>query len=131
MMSKKHRKNLKGFLVPSTKRGQGLSLNVIIVAALALIVLVVLIVVFTGRIAIFDRGVGAEGDTELVKMRIKYGDCRPTEAAEQSFKDSYSQAESDVGKAEAKDLFNTEISACKSSSTESSCASSGNCKWRS
>ena len=111
-----------------SKRGQGLSLNVIIVAALALIVLVILIMVFTGRIAIFDKGVGDEGNVELVKMRIKYGDCQPNEAEEQRFKNSVDQR-SDLEKAEAKDLFNTQIRECKSLASEGECLSSGQCSW--
>ena len=38
------------------KRGQGLSLTTIVVAAVALIVLVVLIAIFTGRIGSFEQG---------------------------------------------------------------------------
>ena len=40
------------------KRGQGLSLNTIIIAAIALIVLVVLVMIFTGRMGGFTRGLG-------------------------------------------------------------------------
>jgi len=43
------------------KRGQGLSITTIIVAAIALVVLVVLIAVFAGRFSIFDRGVSNVG----------------------------------------------------------------------
>jgi len=39
------------------KKGQGLSLNVIIVAAIALIVLIVLWAIFTGRMGGFSKGV--------------------------------------------------------------------------
>ena len=39
------------------KKGQGLSLNMIIVAAIALIVLVIIVMIFTGRIGIFRQGV--------------------------------------------------------------------------
>lgn len=39
------------------KKGQGISVNVIIIAAIALIVLVVLVAVFTGRFGIFATGV--------------------------------------------------------------------------
>lgn len=39
------------------KRGQGLSITTIIVAALALIVLVVLVAIFTGRLGGFSKGV--------------------------------------------------------------------------
>lgn len=38
------------------KKAQGLSLNVIIIAALALIVLVVLVAIFTGQIGGFGKG---------------------------------------------------------------------------
>ena len=38
------------------KRGQGISMNVIIIAAIALLVLVVLSVIFMGRMGIFSRG---------------------------------------------------------------------------
>ncbi len=38
------------------KKAQGISLNVIIVAAIALLVLVVLAFIFTGRIALFSKG---------------------------------------------------------------------------
>ena len=38
------------------KKGQGLSLNVIIVAAIVLIVLVVLWAIFTGRMGLFAQG---------------------------------------------------------------------------
>ena len=40
------------------KKGQGLSLNMVIVAAIALIVLVIIVAIFTGRISIFGKGVG-------------------------------------------------------------------------
>ncbi|MFH0867795.1 MAG: hypothetical protein V1831_00625 [Candidatus Woesearchaeota archaeon] len=40
-----------------SKKAQGLSVNVIIVAAIALIVLVVLVAIFTGRLGGFSKGV--------------------------------------------------------------------------
>lgn len=40
-----------------SKRGQGLSINVIIVAAIALLVLVILALIFTGRLQIFRQEV--------------------------------------------------------------------------
>lgn len=53
-------------------RGQGLSLNVIVIAALALIVLIVLVVIFSGRINIFTKGTGTcSGD--CVDAREKCG----------------------------------------------------------
>ena len=42
------------------KKGQGLSLNVIIIAAIGLIVLVLLIAIFTGRIGTFRKSVARE-----------------------------------------------------------------------
>lgn len=44
------------------KKAQGISINVIIIAAIALIVLVVLIAVFTGRFGMFAAGVRSTGD---------------------------------------------------------------------
>jgi len=44
------------------KKAQGISINVIIIAAIALIVLVVLVAVFTGRFGMFSKGVAATGD---------------------------------------------------------------------
>ena len=52
------------------KKGQSISINTIIVAAIALIVLVVIIAIFSGRVRIFGQGArdcGAQGgqcDTE-------------------------------------------------------------------
>jgi len=39
------------------KKSQGLSINVIIIVAIALIVLVVLVAIFTGRLAMFTGGI--------------------------------------------------------------------------
>lgn len=41
-----------------SKKGQSISINTIIIAAIALAVLVVLFVIFTGRISLFSKGVG-------------------------------------------------------------------------
>ncbi len=50
------------------RKGQGLSLNTIIIAAIVLIVLIVLWAIFTGRMGSFTTGVkecrGLEGDPE-------------------------------------------------------------------
>jgi len=43
--------------VINLKRGQGLPLNTIIIAAIVLIVLVIIILIFTGRIGGFNRDV--------------------------------------------------------------------------
>jgi len=48
-----------------SKKAQGMSLNVVIIAALGLLVLVVLAIIFTGRTGIFVR--------ESDKCTVKYG----------------------------------------------------------
>ena len=55
------------------KTGQGISVNVIIIAAIALIVLVVLIAIFTGRFGIFTGGVKETGTCESMG-----GSCKST-----------------------------------------------------
>ena len=111
------------------RKAQGLSLNVIIIAALALIVLVILVMVFTGRIAIFERGVAQEGQTELIKMRILYGQCKPTPGQEASFTSELTRAESVDDQESAKAAFQEEISRCKDfGDSKVSCEGAG-CRW--
>jgi len=55
------------------KKSQGLSVNVIIIAAIALIVLVVLIAVFTGRFGIFSKGL--DSATNICKLPGTGRDC--------------------------------------------------------
>jgi len=50
------------------KKGQGLSLNVVIIAAILIIVLFVLIMIFTGRIGDFGKDIGS--------CSAKGGECR-------------------------------------------------------
>ena len=110
------------------KRGQGLSLNVIIIAALALIVLVILVVVFTGGIGRFEKGVGEQGDTELATMRISYGTCRPTAGQEATFKSDFSRATSADDKELSRARFSDVLERCKGFDSKDSCESSG-CRW--
>jgi hypothetical protein len=50
------------------KKAQGLSLNIVIIAAIAIIVLVIMIVIFGGRIKLFGKGVAAcEGTCSATK----------------------------------------------------------------
>jgi hypothetical protein len=113
------------------KKGQGLSLNVIIVAALALIVLVVLVVIFTGRTKMFDEGVGKEGQTELIKMKISYGSCAPGPVLEEAFASEYSSAATPESKAQAKESYIKEISRCKDYSDDKTvCESNTGCMWK-
>jgi len=134
-MDKKQEKILRNFLVSPrkerrkiSKKGQGLSLNVIIVAALALIVLVVLIMVFTGKIGVFDRGVSQESKAELIKMKIQYGDCQPKVSTEEGFISNFEQVENVDQRQQIKDDFIQEIDYCKSFDAKSDCER-GECRW--
>ena len=111
------------------KKGQGLSLNVIIIAALALIVLVVLGVLFMQKSLVFDKTVSEETKTELTKMKVNYGDCHPEVGWETDFKSDMAQAESDADKAEARTDFREEISRCKLLSSDRDTCESRNCAW--
>ena len=113
-----------------SKKGQGLSLTTIIVAAIALIVLVVLVMIFTGRIGIFSGGVDTAGNAELVTMQIQYGDCRPDASAESTFKTAFGGAESVEVEDQARSDFTEQISRCKGFSTDKAiCESNTGCKW--
>ena len=54
------------------KRAQGLSINVIIIAAIALIILVVLIAIFTGRLGSFSGSLGKISENDCTE---KGGTC--------------------------------------------------------
>lgn len=109
------------------KKGQGLSLTTIIVAAIALIVLVVLVMIFTGRIGVFKGGVEKAGQEELVTMRLNYGDCQPGKAAEDSFLGDLTAAgEDEAMKDTYRSDFNRVIGDCKALG-EGDCASP--CVW--
>ncbi len=113
-----------------TKKGD-MSINVIIVAAIALIILVVLVVIFTGRIGVFNQGVSKEGNAQLVKMQITYGDCRPSTSAQSAFTTAYDAAlasKSKDGENNAISQFESQIASCKSNTDKSSCEGSG-CRW--
>lgn len=113
-----------------SKKGQGMSLNVIIVAALALIVLVVLIVVFTGRVQIFKEGVSKEGSQELAGLKIYYGKCHPSGSFEEKFLTEFERAELPEEQDLAKADFKREIDRCKDfSESLDVCQSESGCTW--
>jgi len=116
------------FLLKS-KKGAEMSLNVIIVAAIALIVLVILVAIFTGRITIFQTGVSGAGDAELVSMKVTYGTCHPTSSQESTFTSEFSKATSDADKELARTNFAQVISNCKGSSSDKSLCEAAGCKW--
>lgn len=112
------------------KRGQSLSVNVIIVAVLALIVLVVLVVIFTQQTSQFSQKVSEETKTELFKMRIFYSKCRPGEAFEDVFMNEYEAAVSEEERDAARSDFREEIGRCKDfSDSKESCSSESGCVW--
>lgn len=111
-----------------SKKGMEMSINVIIGAVIALVILVVLIAIFTGRIAVFQRGVTEQGDTELTTMRITYGQCAPTISAEARFKLDFGAATTDDAKGKARSDFDNVISNCKNNGEKESCVAAG-CKW--
>lgn len=49
-----------------SQKAQGLSINTIIIAAIALIVLVVLVAIFTGRLGLFSKGLGETTTCEQI-----------------------------------------------------------------
>ena len=111
------------------KKGQGLSLNVIIVAAIALIVLVVLVAVFTGRIGTTTEGIDKAAQAEVIKLKISYGKCHPTTVREDTFGLEYSSAESAEDKAGAERLFKDDIKTCKGQSIDKAACESAGCEW--
>jgi len=112
-----------------SKKGQTMSINVIIVAALALIVLVVLVVIFTGRSSSFVSGVDKSGDAQLVGLKVGYGTCHPTATTEANFQSSYGLATSTEAKENLAANFKDEISRCKGSSVDKASCESNGCKW--
>lgn len=112
----------------SSKKGQGLSINVIIIAALALIVLVVLTVIFTSRSALFQKQVGSESRTELISLKLGYADCHPTARAEGDFSSSLDRAVSIEDREAVKADFKDEINRCGDALDEVECESAS-CAW--
>lgn len=114
------------------KKGQGLSLNVIIIAAIALIVLVVLVVIFTGRTADTDQkieDIAGETKLQLQAMKIKYGKCQPGITPEETFVTNYGLAESSEEQALVKSTLQDEINRCKALSSAKDSCESGGCVW--
>ncbi len=95
------------------KKGQGLSINVIIIVAIALIVLVVLIAVFTGRMGGF---VGGIDETATCDNTCAALDMSKAETAQLATDTACKAAEDHRyigGTKEYKDLKGTEKCCCK------------------
>src|SRR3989344_5774847 len=114
-----------------SRKGQGLPINVIIVAALALIVLVVLVVIFTQQTGQFSQKVSEGTKTELFKMRIFYGQCRPGESFENVFMSQYDSAATDEERDSVRSSFRDEIDRCgQFGDSKESCESESGCIWQ-
>jgi hypothetical protein len=112
------------------KKGQGLPINVIIIAALALIVLVVLVVIFVQQADTFGTKVSEETKTELFKMRIFYGQCRPGETFENAFLSQFDSAATVEEKDAARSAFRDEIDRCKELvENKETCEAESGCVW--
>lgn len=99
-----------------SNKGQGLSLNVVIIAALALIVLVVLAVIFTTKSAETQEKVtevSGPAKLKLETLKLSYGSCRPVSSLENSFLTDFSKAKTPEEKDNAEKAFNSKISGCK------------------
>ena len=66
----------------NNKKGQGLSITTIVVAAIAVVVLVVLVAIVTGRLGIFSRTLGSEGDAAR-RTDSLINNCIPEDAVYQ------------------------------------------------
>lgn len=114
-----------------SKKGQGLSLNVIIIAALALIVLVVLVVIFTGRAGQTENqleDVSGEAALKLTTLRLRYGSCAPGAGAEATFAAEFSAAETAEAEQLAETNFiDTQITRCKAFNDDDSACTANGC----
>ncbi len=104
----------------NNKKAQGLSINTIIIAAIAVVVLVVLIAIFTGRIGMFSTALSGTANAEKSKDAIT-NDCIPA--------DSYYAKigiEDDALSTKA-----NQLTSCKDSFAENkeNCISSLDCQW--
>ena len=113
-----------------SKKGQGLSLNVIIIAALALIVLVVLAAIFIQQTGIFTGKLNQEGNTELITLKGTYGECHPSRAQESGFVSVFNRAETPEDGEVARDGFREVVRSCANLDSSTTCEADSNCNWQ-
>lgn len=119
-----------------SKKGQGLPLETIIVAAIVIIVLVVIIAIFSGRIAIFASDLDKQASTDVIKARFEAKtSCKVTEASllnalstaagsDKSLSDDTERAAYEAAKSNL-------IKECDTAGTdELTCKGNSNCEWR-
>tara|TARA_Y100000031_G_C7874202_1_gene227772 strand:- start:89 stop:457 length:369 start_codon:yes stop_codon:yes gene_type:complete len=115
------------------KKGQGISLTVIIVATLALIVLVVLAAIFMGKMGSFGQDLSNEGQSDLAVLKISYGQCHPSNSAENNFVSAYLAAEESNDQDAKDDAYRTlsdKVDYCKSSASDKdNCITYSGCDW--
>jgi len=113
------------------KKGQGLSLNVIIIAALALIVLVVLAVIFTSRAAETEGQLESVSGPTMLKLstlKISYGECHPNTAREAQFLKDYEAAADADAEGGYVEGLKEDIANCKVLE-EDNCKATDYCAW--
>lgn len=113
-----------------SKKGQGLSLNVIIIAALALIVLVILVAIFINQIGKTEQGISQVSNLELAKLKITYSDCRPSQSEETAFLKVFSNAESEEITEDEVGFFEEKIATCSANAEKTTCESVAGCTWK-
>jgi hypothetical protein len=130
MFNKKVSENLKfsGFL-SFGKKGQGLSLNVIIVAALALIVLVVVAAIFIQQTGIFSDKLNKVGGADLATLQAEYSICHPSPVEEGRFVTALGRAETPEDGQVARDNFRSVIRLCSNLDSLGVCETNDDCDW--
>jgi hypothetical protein len=112
------------------KKGQGLSLNVIIVAALALIVLVVVAAIFIQQTGIFSGKINQEGSADLAGLQATYGTCHPSKVEEGRFLTALVKAETPEDGQVARDAFRSVIRNCNGLDSLGVCETNDDCDWQ-
>ena len=111
-------------------KGQGLSINTIILAALAVVVLVVLIAIFTGRLGMFSSVLSSTNAEKTKDSALN--SCIPMDKYYQNIEIAQIEYNKDESTRENLDkeiqLKNDELANCKGNNIVNACASS-KCQW--
>ena len=113
-----------------SKKGQGPSLNVIIIAALALIVLVVLAAIFIQQTGIFTDKLRKQANTELVSLQGTYGECHPSRTKELSFITTLAKTQTPEDQDVARDELRGVIRDCSFLDSSAACEADSSCDWQ-
>ena len=111
-------------------KGQGLSINTIILAALAVVVLVVLIAIFTGRLGMFSSTLVSTNAEKTKDSALN--SCIPLDKYYQDIEAAQIAYNKDKTEREALDKAieakNKELTTCKENNIVDACDPS-NCQW--